>query len=187
MGRKSATLAELGRGVFHDTGVKEKGEVMKGRKALPGNMHVLRGTHRDDRHSGSTAVLIVNPDPPEGLPKIADEEWRRIAPILSKYKLLSDLDLTALEAYCRVYARWLEAENALSLKDSLVFRTKTGYESQSAYLNIINMCLKQMQSFMAEFGMTPATRERLKSLANQPQQLGLFDDFVSRKGSAVNG
>jgi len=161
---------------------------MKGRRALPGNMHVLKGTHRDDRHgSGASAVTIVNPDPPADLPEVAAAEWRRIAPILSKYKLLSDLDLTALQAYCRVYARWLEAEEKLNQRDSLVFRTTTGYETQSAYLNIINMCLKQMQSLMAEFGMTPATRERLKAIAAQPQQLNLFDDFLARKAGGANG
>jgi len=156
---------------------------MKGRKAIPGNLHVLRGTNREDRHGGGVSVTIVNPDPPDGLPVVAAAEWKRIAPILSKYKLLSDLDLTALEAYCRVYARWLDAEKKLDEKDSLVFRTQTGYETQSAYLNIINMCLKQMQSFMAEFGMTPATRERLKAIASQPKQLGMFDDFLARKGN----
>lgn len=161
---------------------------MKGRRALPSNVHLLKGTHRDDRHGGSVTVTIVNPDPPAGLPEVAATEWRRIAPILSNYRLLSDLDLTALEAYCRVYARWLEAEAKLDERDSLVFRTTTGYEAQSAYLNIVNMCLKQMQSLMAEFGMTPATRERLKALSNQPKQLGMFDDFLNRKkGSAANG
>jgi P27 family predicted phage terminase small subunit len=158
---------------------------MKGRKALPDNMHVLQGTHRKDRHGGNVAVTIVNPDPPEGLPEVAAGEWLRIAPILSKYRLLSDLDLTALEMYCRVYARWLDAEHRLECKESLVFRTKTGYEAQSAYLSIINQCLKQMQSLMAEFGMTPATRARMKDIANQPQQLGMFDDFINRKGGAV--
>lgn len=158
-----------------------------GRKALPSNLHVLRGTHRDDRHGGSVSVTIVNPDPPAGLPEEAATEWKRIAPILSKYKLLSELDLTALEIYCRVYARWLDAERKLAEKDSMVFRTQTGYETQSAYLNIINQCLKQMQSIMAEFGMTPATRERLKAIANQPQQLQMFDDFIARKTGAANG
>lgn len=163
---------------------------MKGRRAMPSNMHVLHGTHRSDRHgSGTPAVTIVNPDPPAGLPEVAATEWRRIAPILSKYRLLSDLDITALEAYCRVYARWLEAEAKLNERDSLVFRTTTGYEAQSAYLNIVNMCLKQMQSLMAEFGMTPATRERLKAISAQPQQLDLFSDFVAakRKGAEANG
>lgn len=152
-----------------------------GRKALPSNLHVLRGTHRDDRHGGSMSVTIVNPDPPDDLPDEAAKEWRRIAPILSKYKLLSDLDLTGLQIYCRVYARWIDAERKLEERESMVFRTQTGYETQSAYLNIINMCLKQMQSIMAEFGMTPATRERLKAIANQPTQMKLFDEFISRK------
>ena len=160
----------------------------RGRKALPSNLHVLHGTHRDDRHGGGVAVKIVNPDPPSGLPDDAATEWRRIAPILSGYKLLSDLDLTALEMYCRVYARWLDAERRLDESGKLVFRTHTGYETQSAYLNIINQCLKQMQSLMAEFGMTPATRERLKANANAPKQQNLFDDFLTRKRDvAQNG
>ena len=73
-------------------------------------------------------------------------------------RLLSDLDLTALAMYCRVHARWLEAERRLEESGELVFETQSGYQTQSAYLNIINQCLKQMQSIMAEFGMTPATR-----------------------------
>ena len=157
----------------------------KGRKALPGNLHVLHGTHRADRHGGGLAVQIVNPDPPAGMPEAATAEWRRIAPILSKYRLLSDLDTVALEAYCRVYARWLQAERALDLEDSLVFRTSTGYEAQNAHLSIINSCLKQMQSLMAEFGMTPATRERLKALAGAPQQQDLFGDFLQKKRAGV--
>ena len=160
----------------------------RGRKALPSNLHLLHGTHRDDRHGGGVPVKIVNPDPPVGLPQDAATEWRRIAPILSGYRLLSDLDLTALEMYCRVYARWLDAERRLEESGELVFRTQTGYETQSAYLNIINQCFKQMQSLMGEFGMTPATRERLKAIANAPKQQDLFGDFLSRKKDvAQNG
>jgi P27 family predicted phage terminase small subunit len=111
-----------------------------------------------------------------------------MAPVLAGYKLLSDLDLAALEAYCRVYARWLEAERLLEEDGKLVFTTSTGYQTQSAYLNIINQCLKQMQTFMAEFGMTPATRERLKAIASQPKQQDLFGDFLNRKKDvAQNG
>lgn len=160
----------------------------KGRRALPANMHLLHGTHRDDRHGGGLSVKIVNPDPPHGMPALAEQEWRKMAPILSGYRLLSDLDLTALEAYCRVYARWLDAEQRLDDSGELVFTTQSGYQTQSAYLNIINQCIKQMQSLMAEFGMTPATRERLKAIASAPKQQDLFGDFLSRKkDTAQNG
>ena len=157
----------------------------RGRKALPSNLHLLHGTHREDRHGGGFSVEIVNPDPPGGLPEDAASEWRRIAPILSKYRLLSDLDLTALEMYCRVYARWLDAERRLAESGELVFRTQTGYETQSAYLNIINKCQEQMRQLMPEFGMTPASRERIKAIANAPKQQDLFGDFLSRKKEAV--
>lgn len=156
---------------------------MKGRKALPANLHILHGTHRGDRHDGGVQVESINPDPPEELPEEARDEWLRIAPILSKHNLLSSLDLTALEMYCRVYARWLKAERKLEAEDALVFKTQTGYQAHSAYLNVANMCIKQMQSIMGEFGMTPATRARMKEIAKQPQQQGLFDDFLKRKGA----
>jgi P27 family predicted phage terminase small subunit len=96
---------------------------------------------------------------------------------LHHYKLLSDLDTTALRAYCVCYGRWLEAEKLLTEKGSMVFRTQTGYETQSAYLNIINQCLKQINGYMAEFGMTPANREKLRALAGMGKQLSLFDDW----------
>jgi P27 family predicted phage terminase small subunit len=160
----------------------------KGRRALPSNLHVLHGTHREDRHGGGLSVQIVNPDPPEGMPVGAITEWKKIAPVLSKYNLLSDLDLTALEIYCRVYARWMDAERRLEESGELVFETQTGYQTQSAYLNIINQCLKQMDTSLAHFGMTPATRERLKAIANQPKQQDLFSDFLTRKrDTAQNG
>jgi len=157
----------------------------KGRKAMPANMRLLHGTHREDRHGGGLSVNIVNPDPPEGMPEAATAEWKRMAPILSGYRILSDLDLTTLQAYCRVYARWLEAERLLDESGKLVFTTKSGYQAQSAYLSIINQCLKQMQSLMAEFGMTPASRERLKAIASAPKQQDLFGDFLGRKRGAV--
>ena len=101
---------------------------------------------------------------------------------LATLPLFSHLDEGELERLSKGCAlRRLE-------RGKLVFRTHTGYETQSAYLNIINQCLKQMQSLMAEFGMTPATRERLKAIANAPKQQNLFDDFLTRKRDvAQNG
>lgn len=152
----------------------------KGRKAMPANVHKLRGSYRGDRHGDGITVDAVLPDPPVELSEVGQKEWRRIAPELSKVGLLSNLDLTALEMYCRVYCRWLDAEKKLDEGD-LVFKTKTGYEANSAYLNVVNMCIKQMQSIMGEFGMTPATRARMKAMVSQPEQMDLFSDFMNKK------
>jgi P27 family predicted phage terminase small subunit len=154
---------------------------MRGRKALPKNVHKLHGSFREDRHGGGIQVAAVLPEPPERLPEVGQEEWRRIAPELHKVGLLSNLDLTALEMYCRLFCRWLAAEKELEGDDSLVMKTKTGYQAQSAYLNIANACIKQMQSIMGEFGMTPATRARMKAMVEQPKQLDLFDEFMGQK------
>ena len=152
-----------------------------GRKPIPAQLHKLKGSFRSDRHEVKPGVEVVNPSPPRGLPRAAKEEWRRMAAVLSKYRLLSDLDLTALEMYCRVFARWQAVEKKLQEVDELVFETENKYQVQSAYLGIANACMKQLNHLMGEFGMTPATRERLRALNDAPQKEDAFDEFMKKK------
>ena len=46
----------------------------------------------------------------------------------------------------------------------------------SPYLAILHATLDQMRAFLTEFGLTPASRSRVK-VAN-PKQRSLFDDFL---------
>jgi P27 family predicted phage terminase small subunit len=167
----------------------------RGRKALPGKLHVLHGTYREDRHGGELQVEAVLPDPPERLPEIGKQEWRRLAPELFKYKVLSNLDLTTLEMYCTVFDRWVRAEQRLRDEtdehhDGEIARTPNGFQQQSAWLLIANNCIKQMQSLCAEFGMTPATRARMKLIQERPKQLDLLsmlDQFGANMASGTGG
>ncbi len=160
---------------------------MKGRKTKPSNIHQLHGTYREDRHGGGIQIESVLPDPPAGLPEAGLEEWLRVAPELHKANLLTNLDLAALEAYCRLFARWRMAEEMLATADDMVFEAKSGYMAQSAYLNISNACVKQMHSIMADFGMTPAARARMKAVDAGPKQQDLFEDFMNSKKKRQNG
>lgn len=147
----------------------------KGRKAIPGKIHQLHGTYREDRHGGGVKVDSVLPDPPDRLPIVGQIEWRRLAPELNKLGVLSELDLTTLEMYCTVFARWIKAEGKIrEQEEGEISRTPNGYQQQSAWLQISNNCIKQMQSLCAEFGMTPATRARMRLIEQQPKQLDLL-------------
>lgn len=53
------------------------------------------------------------PTAPRYLTKIAKAEWRRIGRLLKDAGLLTDLDTTALGAYCAAYSRHVEAESML--------------------------------------------------------------------------
>lgn len=164
----------------------------KGRKALPGKIHQLHGSYRGDRHGGEMQVETILPDPPDRLSDEAKAEWERLAPELHKLGILTALDLAILEAYCNVFARYLKAERRLAeIVDGELSVTPNGYEQQSAWFQVANICIKQMQSLCSEFGLTPATRARLKMISSKPKQLDLLkllDDLSKEKASKrVNG
>lgn len=162
----------------------------KGRKAVPKNLKMLRGTYRSDRDGGGVKVKAYLPEPPEWMPDIGKEEWERIAKELYELELLTRLDVVALEMYCSVYARWKKAEfKLLEMEEGEVSRTPNGYQQMSAWMLIYNNCFKQLQSAAGMFGLTPADRARMKVAADAPKQLDLesFMKQMAKSKAAANG
>ncbi|MCE5334359.1 MAG: phage terminase small subunit P27 family [Desulfobacteraceae bacterium] len=87
-------------------------------------------------------------------------EWKRISKELHLIGLLSNIDRSALAAYCMTYARWVEAENGVK-KTGLVIETKDGNVIQNPLVGIANTAMKLMHKFLTEFGMTPSSRSRI--------------------------
>ena len=75
-----------------------------------------------------------------------------------------------------MYSRWINAEQKIrKTTDGDISETPNGYQQQSVWLQIVNNSIKQMQSLSAEFGLTPATRARMRLIEKQPKQLDLLD------------
>ena len=134
---------------------------IRGRKPKP----VRRGANRDDV-----------PVPPDALPRcpahlsdVARKEWRRLAKPLYDMGVLSVVDRGALAAYCQAYARWVEAEENLARTPTLL-KTPSGYVQQSPWLSVANKQLELMGRYMAELGITPASRSRVASSLPSAQE-----------------
>lgn len=88
--------------------------------------------------------------------------------------VLTIADRAALAAYCQAYARWVEAETRLQ-ETPMLLKTPSGYVQQSPWLAISNKQLEIMGRYMAELGLTPVSRTRLKDLAptadDQPDKI----------------
>ena len=56
----------------------------------------------------------------------AKAEWKRLARYLHDLGIISELDRSALAAYCQAYGRWVEAERKLKETPALL-RTPAGY------------------------------------------------------------
>ena len=119
-------------------------------------------------------------EPPDWLQGEAAEEWRRLAPVLYRLGLLTEIDGAALATYCATYARWRDAERHLAA-DGMVITGKGGYLCQSPYIPIANRCIAQMRSFLIEFGMTPSARSKVQTSADRDSPGDPFSEFDARE------
>lgn len=133
-----------------------------GRRPLPTALKVLRG------NPGKRALNAAEPKPatkippcPKHLQGEARAEWRRMSRELHRLGLLTVIDRAALAVYCQLWARWVKAETTVARLGEVVKAPESDYPMQNPYLSIANVALKQMKSYLVEFGMTPAARTRL--------------------------
>lgn len=112
------------------------------------------------------------PDPPEHLNDIAKEEHKRMSGVLYNLGLLTEIDGTALAAYCEAYSVWVEActvRNELGA-DWMTETTSNGNTIQRPLVGIINQARKAMKDFLVEFGMTPASRSKVSAKKSEDKK-----------------
>ena len=133
----------------------------RGRKPTPTAIKELEG------NPGKRKLNDKEPRPekkapscPKWLEPEAKKEWRRLAKKMELMGVLTEVDMAAFAGYCQAYARWREAEEFLS-QHGTIFKTPSGYVQQVPQVSIAMQNLKIMQSFCAEFGLTPSSRARL--------------------------
>jgi len=141
---------------------------MTGRKPKPSALRRYEG------NPGKRGFNHAEPLPPDGMPtcpdhlsNLARDEWVRLAPILNEMGVLTQIDRAAMAAYCQAYGRWVEAEEKLGATPTLL-KTQSGYIQQSPWLSIANKQMELMGRYMAELGLTPASRSRLVNLLPEP-------------------
>jgi P27 family predicted phage terminase small subunit len=117
----------------------------------------------------------TEPKPPEGIPDCPDHlseearaEWHRLVDTLVGLGVITIVDRAVLAAYCQAYGRWVEAEQKLK-ETPLLFKTPSGYVQQSPWLNIANRQMELMGRYMAEIGLTPASRSRIAIASSADQ------------------
>ncbi|MBK8211602.1 MAG: phage terminase small subunit P27 family [Rhodospirillales bacterium] len=101
------------------------------------------------------------PSCPRHLGKVARAEWRRVAPMLTAMRVLTEVDRAALAAYCVAWQRWVESEEQVA-KLGTVVKTVNGNLIQNPYLAIADRAMIDMAEAGEEFRMTPSSRSGLR-------------------------
>jgi P27 family predicted phage terminase small subunit len=126
------------------------------------------------------------PAPPPFLTGYALEEWHRVAPGLTLFKLLTPLDVATLGAYCVAFQHWREAEELLAQlaavdakAHGLLIKGSKGQPRSNPLFQIAREAAADMVRTAAEFGFSPAARSRIA--------LGVGGPFAQPPSSKFSG
>jgi len=144
---------------------------MRGRKPKPSHLKLVAGNPgKRSLNAAEPKHALSIPTPPAELSDDAKIEWGRVAERLYRAGTLSDVDRSALAAYCQAYGRWIQAERALARMAAadpetggLLVETSNGNAIQNPLVGIANKAAADMVRYAAEFGMTPSARSRIKA------------------------
>ena len=133
------------------------------RKPKPTALRLIEGNRgRRPFNKREPKPRPVVPKCPRHLNDAAKVEWKRIAKTLHKLGLLTEIDGGQLALYCQAWGRWIEAEDELKKHSTIVKAPNSGWPIQSPYLAVANKAMEQMQRALSEFGMSPASRARVR-------------------------
>ena len=132
-----------------------------GRKPKPTALKLLEG------NPGKRELNQFEPKPTDGMPicpewlmEDAKEEWYRLAAVMNKMGILSEVDQSAFAVYCQTWARWKEAQEHIDREGS-TFETDSGQIKRNPWVAIANEWQAKLMSVCGEFGLTPSSRSRI--------------------------
>lgn len=163
--------------------------MIRGRKPKPTALRRSEGNpgKRGYNHAEPAAPGDL-PDCPVHLSAAARAAWERLAAAMHEIGVLSTVDRAGFAAYCQCYGRWVEAEQKLQ-ETPLLYKTQTGYVQQSPWLSVANKQLELMGRYMAEFGLTPASRARVAVVldeAAEPDRITRVELFIVSRDTDGN-
>lgn len=170
------------------------------RKSL--KQHELDGTLRKDRHADLKNPIPTGgrPEMPEGLEPLAEKEWHRLIWAFEDMGMLHRVDAFSLENYAKLYAETeavavQQAEAAASVQ--ILEQNLPGIEASDLVQvygqivilrKLISKCTDQlrqgrmaMRQYLVEFGLTPASRGRIKL----PVESEPVDEFTAFQQARV--
>lgn len=167
----------------------------RGPKALPGNVHLLRG-NPSKKPLGALfdefRPEVEIPSSPAWIWPEAKKEWKRISAELEKYGLISKLDRAALVLYCQAWAKMVWAEQMLSRAmklaeekrvaaeaageiwtggDGIMVPTSNGNLIYSHYWVVGRHAAAEVRRYLDLFGLSPAARSKVTTSDNRQGSL----------------
>ena len=153
---------------------------MKGKKPTPTKLKILRGNPgRRPLPQDEPTPQATCPPPPAVLSSEAKKHWRIVVKQLYDADLMTNLDIDALMLYCQAYSTWVEAGKAIQKEGVLIKQAAYGGSTerliQNPWLMVQQKAFDQMKAMLIEFGMSPSSRTRVRTVDKKQPDDGWND------------
>ncbi len=141
---------------------------MRGRKPKPTHLKLVTGNPgKKALNKAEPKVARSRPSAPAHMSDRARETWGYVSALLDRMGVLAEVDAMALEMLCEAYADFLSAAGELEGLGSDFYET-TNQSGSTMYRAHPALAKKQdadrrIRGWLAEFGMTPSARSRVKA------------------------
>lgn len=159
-----------------------------GRKPIAQEVKEAAGAFRKNPQRKNIAAPSADgasPDPPKGLCRVAKAKWKEMISDLKRNGVLSTDTREMLVAYCTTFAKWMEAKKKVE-ETGLAIESydKLGYLviSRNPYVSEMHKFREQLNKLLPEFGLTPASRQKLKSMNLDEKKEDPFAKIMERMG-----
>lgn len=138
-----------------------------GRKSKPSALRLVQGNpgHRPVNEDEPAPRKIFAPPAPRTLSKVEKAKWKKLCKQLSDARVLTELDLDALEMYVRSWHSMVVALADVKKRGKLIVN-KTGGEVWNPSWTEYKHSVSVVRSLQAEFGLTPSARTGIVATAD---------------------
>ena len=156
----------------------------KGRKKLPSKLKEMQGTTvpcRTVENEMQVDIVKDLPEPPDWLSEIGKQEWNKVTQQLFNLKMLHQIDLRLIEAYCNEMSLYIESEQLLRNKGRIqAFKNTDGtlkHTQAVPHQKIAKDALAAALKIATQFGLTPTARASISApqVNNNTQINNYFD------------
>lgn len=156
---------------------------MPGPRKKPRALSVLKGNpeHRPVNKNEPVGTRGV-PKCPAWLTLPAQKAWKQMGALLDEMRVINLEDRIALELLCNTYSIWLRANKVINRRGvtgGLTYKAKTEHGERSLARPEVAIeadSMRRIKAMLSEFGLTPATRSKVKS--SPAGKGGALDDFM---------
>jgi P27 family predicted phage terminase small subunit len=159
-----------------------------GRKALAQEVKEATGAFRKNpQRKNVTAPSAdgASPTPPKHLCRVAKAKWKELVGDLKRNGVLSTDTREMLVSYCTIFAKWMEAREKVEqtgLAIESVDKMGQLVISRNPYVSEMHKFREQLNKLLPEFGLTPASRQKLKSMNLDDKKEDPFAKIMERMG-----